>query len=365
VPAARADSQLAAAWTATDGFSDKNFISFEESAYAAMRDDEGRTPIFEKAIQKRLAGQEGKLTVLEIGTGPYALLAIIAARAGAKKVYAIEAQPEAAKRARQAVKKAGFEDTIEVLDGFSTAVELPEKADVVVAEIVGSVASEEGMIATIRDAQARLVKQPELASSWIPNRCQTLAAPATYALHYALGPPQFDWTKLKEPVRLNCRDETLQTLAEPQLLEDISFADLSLPASGTWRPQAAPASFVVSAERIEANQGKYYAELRKEGAKEDEARQLSVAVAHSLSGLALWPRLLMDEEASLVVDSRGPRGEHRKSHWQTVLPLLSARPQPVDAGDTVVLRAAVELGRGVAEPPRYSLQGEIVPNPSR
>ena len=73
----------------------------------------------------------------------------------------------------------------------------------------------------------------------------------------------------------------------------------------------------------------------------------------------------MDEEASLVVDSRGPRGEHRKSHWQTVLPLLSARPQPVDAGDTVVLRAAVELGRGVAEPPRYSLQGEIVPNPSR
>lgn len=238
VPAARADSQLAASWTATDGFSDKNFISFEESAYAAMRDDEGRTPIFEKAIQKRLAGQEGKLTVLEIGTGPYALLAIIAARAGAKKVYAIEAQPEAAKRARQAVMKAGFEDTIEVLEGFSTAVELPEKADVVVAEIVGSVASEEGMIATIRDAQARLVKQPELASSWIPNRCQTLAAPATYALHYALGPPQFDWTKLKEPVRLNCRDETLQTLAEPQLLEDISFADLSLPASGTWRPQA-------------------------------------------------------------------------------------------------------------------------------
>ena len=29
-------------------------------------------------------------TVLDIGTGPFALLAVIAAKAGAKKVYAIE-----------------------------------------------------------------------------------------------------------------------------------------------------------------------------------------------------------------------------------------------------------------------------------
>ena len=74
-----------------------------------MRDDEGRTPLFEKAIRARLAGQEGQLTVLEIGTGPFALLALIAARAGARKVYAIEAQPEAARRARNAIRKAGFE----------------------------------------------------------------------------------------------------------------------------------------------------------------------------------------------------------------------------------------------------------------
>ena len=124
------------------------------------------------------------------------------------------------------------------------------------------------MYATIRDAQARLVKRPDLASSWIPNRCQTLAAPATYALHYALGPPAFDWGKLKEPVRVNCRGETLQTLAEPLVIEDISFADLALPAVGTWRPSPPAASFIVSGARIEANQDKYYAELRREGAKE-------------------------------------------------------------------------------------------------
>ena len=357
---AQADVQFATSWKATDGFSDASFISFDEGAYAAMRDDEGRTPLFEKAIKSRLYGQEGKLTVLEIGTGPFALLALIAARAGARKVYAIEAQPEAARRARQVVREAGFENIIEVLDGFSTAVSLPEKADLVVAEIVGSIASEEGIYATIRDAQSRLVKRPDLASSWIPSRVQTLAAPATYALHYALGPPSFDWGKLKEPVRLNCRDETLQTLAEPLVLEDISFADMALPAAGTsWRPSPPARSFVVSGARIEANQEKYYAELRKEGAKEKEALALSDAVAHTFSGLAMWPRLVLDDEATLVVESRGPHGEHRKSHWQTVLPLLSARPQPIDAGDTVVVRAAVELGSGVANPLRYTLEGEV------
>ena len=49
------------------------------------------------------------------------------------------------------------------------------------------------------------------------NACMAIDAPACYALHYSLGPPGFDWAKLKEPVRLNCRDETLQLLSTPQV----------------------------------------------------------------------------------------------------------------------------------------------------
>ena len=80
-------------------------------------------------------------------------------------------------------------------------------------------------------------------------------------------------------------------------------------------------------------------------------------MARSLSGLALWPRLVLDE--TTVVDSRGhPRGEPQKSHWQTVLPLLAPRPQPVAPGDTLVVRAAVEVKR-VEEPLRYTLEGEL------
>ena len=186
-------TDVRAHWTATDGFSDKSFISFDEGAYAAMRDDVRRTPLFEEAIKQRLAkAPRGTLTVLDVGTGPYALLALAAARAGAKKVYTIEANGEAARRARDAIRKASDVryGTIEVIEGFSTTVQLPEKVDVLVAEIAGSIASEEGAIATIRDAQHRLVKRPGDPTSYIPYACQTLGAPASYALHYALGPPQ-------------------------------------------------------------------------------------------------------------------------------------------------------------------------------
>ncbi len=160
---------ITANWKSVDGLNsldEAKFVSFENSAYAAMRDDKQRTPYFEKAIINRLndptlapEGPESQV-VLDLGTGPYALFAILAAKNGAKKVYAVEASPVAAAMARETVKKLGYDDVITVLEDFSTNVVLPdgEKVDFVVAEIVGSVASEEGAYATIVDAHERLVK---------------------------------------------------------------------------------------------------------------------------------------------------------------------------------------------------------------
>ena len=355
---AAAPPLLRASWSATAGFSSKDFIAFDEGAYKSMRDDERRTPLFQRAIEKRFDGKQGELVVLDIGTGPEALLALMAARAGARKVYAIEANPEVAKRAVQAI--ANAEDvkpgTVTLVVGFSTEVILPEKVDLVLAEIVGSVASEEGAYATIRDAQARHLKDPYSASSYIPISIQTVAAPASYALHYALGPPKFDWGKLNEPLRLNCRDETAQLLAEPQVLEEISFSSRMPPAGALVRRDL---SWRISSERIRLNEMKYLDELRREGASDAEAKPLAAAVARSLSGLAAWPRLVLDEQATLIVESRGERGEHQKSHWQTVLPLLSARPVQVAADDRLNVRSSVALGAKVDTPVQYTIEGGV------
>ena len=64
------------------------FISgYTDATYARMRDDAARTEAYRRAI----AAHAGGRVVLDIGTGGLALLAIMAAQAGASQVYACEA----------------------------------------------------------------------------------------------------------------------------------------------------------------------------------------------------------------------------------------------------------------------------------
>ena len=43
-----------------------------------------------------------------------------------------------------------------------------------------------------------------------------------------------------------------------------------------------------------------------------------------------------------------------------MLPLMAARPQPVEPGDAIRVEASIELGGAVAAPARYALRAEIV-----
>lgn len=52
-------AQMFASWSATSGLNvldpnDPSFVSFDPSAYAAMRDDPTRTPLFKRALKDRL-----------------------------------------------------------------------------------------------------------------------------------------------------------------------------------------------------------------------------------------------------------------------------------------------------------------------
>jgi len=356
-----------ASWSSVDGLlnSDSKVVQFDYAAYKAMKDDVSRTPLFAEAILKRLEsapnGPESQV-VVDLGTGPFALFAIVAAQLGAGKVYAIEGDPYAAASARSTIKKEGWSDIIEVIEGFSTDVTLPEKADFVVAEIIGSVASEEGAYATIRDAHARLVKEPNNANSWIPSRIQTYAAPASYTLHNLFGPPEFDWGRLKEPVRFNCRDPGLQLLADPVLVEDISFANIiskgGTDATTTNKQQF---QFVVNADRMDENKKPLAGEFLQGKTTGQELERLAQSTSHSLSGIAFWPRLILDgNDEKIIVNSREyPNGGPKKSHWQTVLPVVSDRPIPLKGGDTVDLSVEFELSNVVSKPSLYRINGKV------
>ncbi|GID30176.1 class I SAM-dependent methyltransferase [Paractinoplanes brasiliensis] len=142
---------------------------YDDSVYDGFDLPDKRVRAYRDAVD---AAARGKV-VLDIGTGRDALWAIRAAQAGARHVYAIEQQTEAADQAARAVAAAGLTDRITVINGPSTDVSLPEPAQVCVSEIVGNIASAEGAVPVLADARKRLCT-PDCA--WIPFRIQTWAA---------------------------------------------------------------------------------------------------------------------------------------------------------------------------------------------
>jgi hypothetical protein len=118
--------------------------------HTLMLNDRARTQGFIRAIEAVVRAGD---VVVDIGTGT-GILAMAAARAGARRVFAIE--PSSMADTAAAVFSAnGFDDRITVLRGTSFAVSLPEPADVIMTEVLGHHALDEGLLGLIADARAR------------------------------------------------------------------------------------------------------------------------------------------------------------------------------------------------------------------
>jgi protein arginine N-methyltransferase 1 len=145
------------------------YLAYDDQAYDGFMAAGQRNTAYRKALGAASPGQ----VVLDIGTGRDALWAITAARAGARQVYAVEAQATVAAQAEHAVRRAGLASRVRVITGRSHDIELPGQAGVCVAEIIGNIASAEGALATLADARRRLCTPGCLM---VPGRAQTLAA---------------------------------------------------------------------------------------------------------------------------------------------------------------------------------------------
>ena len=123
-----------------------------------MVSDAKRVVPFKKAIQKVSKGKR----VLESGTGS-AILSILAAKAGAKKVYAVEMDPLVAEFAQENITKSGFKDRIKLIRKNVMEVTLAdldgEKVDVVIAENLSTWEVTEPQIPIMNHVNKHLAKK--------------------------------------------------------------------------------------------------------------------------------------------------------------------------------------------------------------
>lgn len=135
--------------------------------------DRVRLEAFHDALKRVI--EPGITTVADIGTGT-GILAMMAARLGARHVYAYE-MAEVGGLAAEMVKRNRL-GAIELIPGRSSELIDPPRVDVVVSETLGNYAFEEHMIATLADARSRHLKPGGVL---IPARVEQLVVPVTGA----------------------------------------------------------------------------------------------------------------------------------------------------------------------------------------
>lgn len=144
-----------------------------------MLQDHIRTATYHDAITSNKADFKGKV-VLDVGAGT-GILSFFAVKAGAARVYAVEAS-DMAKHARRLVEGNGLGHIITVIQGKVEDIELPEKVDVIISEPMGVLLVHERMMESLIVARDRFLKQPitgALPSQIFPSSSFIYLAPFT------------------------------------------------------------------------------------------------------------------------------------------------------------------------------------------
>lgn len=120
--------------------------------FGEMIADRERVEAYSKAITEVVRPGDA---VLEIGCGP-SLFALLACQAGARKVYAVDSE-EIVHFARELAVANGFAERMEFIQSDSRKLQLPERVNVIVSDIRGSLPLFGPAIASLEDARQRLL----------------------------------------------------------------------------------------------------------------------------------------------------------------------------------------------------------------
>lgn len=193
------------------------------AGYGQMVADKIRTDAYAQALKQQIKTGD---VVADIGTGP-GILALLACRFGARRVYAFEPS-EVIDLAREIAAANGFADRIEFIPKMSIESSLPEPANVIVSDVHGILPFFGKGLVSLIDARRRFLAPggsmiPRSDTLWIAG----ISAPEIYEKHIGPWngqPYEFD-TSAASLRRANSIDQCAAT-AEQLFLEPRCLATL-------------------------------------------------------------------------------------------------------------------------------------------
>ncbi len=263
-----------------------------------MINDFERNEAYKQSLER--AVKPGQL-VLEIGTGS-GIVAMMAARAGAKKVVTCEVNPILARVAKETVARNGYADRIDVVPRLSTQLtvgeggDLPEKADVFVSELINIGMLAPRMLSVLQHARTHLVKP---GGAIIPR------ASTVYAM----------LVETPELARIN-PVETIDgfDMGSFDVFRSPGYQQIDLGADA-HTPLSKP---------FTALDFDFTRNMPEEG---ERVIDVTIVTAGTCHGVAFWFDLFMDDEVVYKSESRS-----RTNHWKQAMTFLE-KPIALSAGD--------------------------------
>ena len=273
----------------------------------AMMNDKPRNDAYQAAIARVVPGRR----VLEIGTGT-GLLAMMAARAGARSVVTCEAVLLIATRAQEIIARNGLAAQITVIAGHSTDLAvgraLTERAQVLVTETFSSDLLSEGILPAVEHAHEQLLTTDAIV---IPRSAAAKAfligGSEIEAMLFAGPSNGFDLSPFNE-FAPSILAASLNNIDHDVLSDDFELLKFDLRAR-TFAMESRPMSVTVTKSGVAA-------------------------------GLVQWIHLDLDGISHY--ENRPSTGPHSENHWTQILHRFP-RPLAVEAGGT--LRISVRHNR--------------------
>ncbi len=197
------------------------------SSHRSMVFDEHRNALYGQALRNLVTPDS---VVLDLGAG-LGIHGLIAAMAGAKRVYLVEPEP-IAQVAQEIVQANGLADKVVVLEHRVEEVELPEQVDIIVSVFTGNLLYTEDLLPSLFLARKRYLKP---GGHMVPDLAELVLAPVSAPELHAKFIERWSEPSLgldlsagrrfaaNEMLWLNREESPLQTLAKGYVLSAVDL----------------------------------------------------------------------------------------------------------------------------------------------